>query len=734
MLALLAVAALGLSLLLPGGVLQAQSDTIEYAENGKDPVATFTAEDPEGATPVAWDIVEGAGDPDGDGDLEATDNADAASFEIDEDGMLTFMDPPDFENPAATNASANTYKVVVVACDVALDGGACPDTGEAGYHPVTVMVTKVDEPGKVDLVTSTSGGTPQYLVGATLTATASDGDITQETQTFTADIAGEVTGVTWQWYRGRTEITGTDAEDNTYTLLDADVGQNIRVVVSYQVDGNTRRERVEETTDYPVLQVRAGDSKLKFDPATVSRTISEGAKDRNVGAPVTATDSHGTIRYALADSGDATTAAPKFEIDAETGQITTAVELNYESTDGAADNCASLNSCTVTVTAVDSTGEAAGTPATVNIAITDVDEKPGFNTGEKTVSVPENSTALFGAEADGYGADAETDVTYTAADPEGRTVSYSLAGPDASKFQLSGSPPVLSFVSKADFEAKASADGDNVYEVTIRASVGGDTGERMVRVTVGDVDEAPVIIAGGLVITGDSSVTVAEGETAVATYRAVGPDAASATWSLSGDDAGDFRISSAGVLTFRTAPDYEAPADADTDNVYEVTVTANDSENTPERDVRVIVTNIEEDGVVSFSSATPVVDVELTAMLEDPDVVDRATVAWQWALEQTDGTYEDITGATTASYTPVASDEGKRLQATATYDDGHDSDKSAMEATGPVASEPADPFDTNNDGQIDKSEVIAAINDYLFGDGSVTKDQVIEVINRYLFG
>ena len=37
--------------LLPGGLLQAQDDgTIEYAENGTDPVATYTGLDPEGRT------------------------------------------------------------------------------------------------------------------------------------------------------------------------------------------------------------------------------------------------------------------------------------------------------------------------------------------------------------------------------------------------------------------------------------------------------------------------------------------------------------------------------------------------------------------------------------------------------------------------------------------------------------------------------------------------------------
>ena len=78
--------------------------------------------------------------------------------------------------------------------------------GMMGYHKVTVEVTNVNEPGKVTLATSTPNGTPQYLVGATLTATASDGDITNTTQTFTSDTAGEVTGVTWRWYRGGTEI------------------------------------------------------------------------------------------------------------------------------------------------------------------------------------------------------------------------------------------------------------------------------------------------------------------------------------------------------------------------------------------------------------------------------------------------------------------------------------------------------------------------------------------------
>ena len=45
-------------------------------------------------------------------------------------------------------------------------------------------------------------------------------------------------------------------------------------------------------------------------------------------------------------------------------------------------------------------------------------------------------------------------------------------------------------------------------------------------------------------------------------------------------------------------------------------------------------------------------------------------------------------------------------------------------------------YDANNNGTIEKSEVIAAINDYLFGEGdeAISKTEVIKLINLYLFG
>ena len=119
-------------------------------------------------------------------------------------------------------------------------------------------------------------------------------------------MTGEVAGVAWRWYRG--EIPKSrNAQDKHLHPRRRRCGPAASARWShYIVAGNTDQEMAQKTTDYPVLAARVGANQLEFDPATVSMTISEGDKGRNVGAPVTATGNHGTVRYSLADSGDAT--------------------------------------------------------------------------------------------------------------------------------------------------------------------------------------------------------------------------------------------------------------------------------------------------------------------------------------------------------------------------------------------------------------------------------------------
>ena len=72
----------------------------------------------------------------------------------------------------------------------------------------------------------------------------------------------------------------------------------------------------------------------------------------------------------------------------------------------------------------------------------------------------------------------------------------------------------------------------------------------------------------------------------------------SPTWSLAGADRGDFTIAG-GTLRFANSPDFEQPADADRNNVYEVTVRATAGIHTIEQAVTVRVTDVDEPPVLT---------------------------------------------------------------------------------------------------------------------------------------
>ncbi len=82
--------------------------------------------------------------------------------------------------------------------------------------------------------------------------------------------------------------------------------------------------------------------------------------------------------------------------------------------------------------------------------------------------------------------------------------------------------------------------------------------------------------------------------TAVGSYTATDPDRDNITWSLNGVDENRFSISSGGVLTFSTQPNFEAPADTGSNNEYNVAVVATDDgspRKSATRPVVVIVTD-----------------------------------------------------------------------------------------------------------------------------------------------
>ena len=85
-------------------------------------------------------------------------------------------------------------------------------------------------------------------------------------------------------------------------------------------------------------------------------------------------------------------------------------------------------------------------------------------------------------------------------------------------------------------------------------------------------------------------VNVAENQ--IAAYGAPDADGDTLVYSLSGTDAARFTIiPDTGEVSFIAAPDFEAPGDADRDNVYNITVTASDGDNSRNHNVAITVTD-----------------------------------------------------------------------------------------------------------------------------------------------
>ena len=104
------------------------------------------------------------------------------------------------------------------------------------------------------------------------------------------------------------------------------------------------------------------------------------------------------------------------------------------------------------------------------------------------------------------------------------------------------------------------------------------------------------------------AVEVAENSTEI-TLPATASDADGDTlsYSISGDDAGSFSVASSGALSFITAPDFESPQDADTNNVYELSLDVSDGSATASLSVTVTVTDVDEGSGASGGPVTGVV-------------------------------------------------------------------------------------------------------------------------------
>ena len=150
--------------------------------------------------------------------------------------------------------------------------------------------------------------------------------------------------------------------------------------------------------------------------------------------------------------------------------------------------------------------------------------------------------------------------------------------------------------------------------------------------TLADVLPSPVITSNG---GGDTAaISIPENTAAVTQVTATDPNAAQtlAFAITGGADAAKFQIDPAsGVLSFVTAPNFEAPSDAGANNVYDVIVQVSDGFHFDTQALAVTVTNVNEAPVVAALNGTvgedgPSFSRDLLTGASDPDPGTTLTV------------------------------------------------------------------------------------------------------------
>ncbi|OYU35683.1 peroxidase family protein [Novosphingobium sp. PASSN1] len=201
--------------------------------------------------------------------------------------------------------------------------------------------------------------------------------------------------------------------------------------------------------------------------------------------------------------------------------------------------------------------------------------------------------------------------------------------------------------------------------------------------TVSANNLVPIIDSNGGKATG--TATVDENTTAVTTVHA--SDAAvggPVTYSITGGaDAAKFAINAqTGALTFVAAPNFEAPTDTGTNNVYDVIVQATDGFVSGQQSLAVTVNNVDEaaTGGVNLTitaGANLIIaqdgTVGITSTLADPDLPGGLTLSHQWQTSTNNGsTWTNVpligNGATLSSALSL-SQNGKLIRDVVSYTD-----------------------------------------------------------------
>ena len=599
------------------------SQTLSFRENTSitTRLYTYQARDMDRGEMITWSL---------EGD-------DRDNFAIDE-GVLTFNEEPDYEDPGDVNDDSE-YEITVVASDGTY----------RGTLDVTVMVTDINEG-------------PEIRGPATRTVSENFEDMVA---TYTGEDPEDTTADITRW-----SVAGRDGGDFT---INEDGELTFRNPPDFERPADSNRDNEYEVTvrasdgrHYGTLEVTVTVEAVNEAPEfrSGSRT-SFTHRENGTSALYTyrATDPEGDdITWAVdgADGGD-------FEISEDGGVLTFKTPPDFEDP-GDFDGD---NEYLVTVVAKDD--QSNPSVLEVIVAVTELNEGPEIretpaNTG---ITVSENSEGVL--------------FDYSATDPEdpdAEITRWSVTGTDGGDFTINEDGE-LSFRNVPDFERPADSNRDNEYLVTVRASDGRYYGTLEVTVEVEAVNEWPEFRGGSTT----TFVYQENGTSDLYTYRATDPEGNDVAWGLSGTDGGVFEISETGVLSFMDPPDYESPTDSGRNNVYEVTVEAGDGDGKTARlEVTVTVTNLTDRLPVIRGTAQVGrrLRADTSGITADGG---RTSVSYSYQWIRSDGnTDTDIDGETDSTYTPSGSDVGKTLKVRVSFtDDANNQETLTSEATAAVA-------------------------------------------------
>ena len=227
-----------------------------------------------------------------------------------------------------------------------------------------------------------------------------------------------------------------------------------------------------------------------------------------------------------------------------------------------------VTSYNFTISATDSVDNVTTTD-TISVSVNNLDDEAPTFTSSATFSAAENQTSIG---------------TVTTTDPDSSSVAYriSLGGIEISQ------DGVLTFFSAPDYETQ------NTYTATVTATdTNSNSSTQNITVNVTNVnDVAPVF-------TSSATFSAAENQTSIGTVTATDADSSSLTFSVSGSE---LAITSGGVLSFVSAPDYE------TKSSYTATVSVTDGSFTTTQSITVNVTNVKDIAPVFTSASSFTVD------------------------------------------------------------------------------------------------------------------------------